>query len=111
MVTLPIHAGWFATVSVMSDMTGEVGVEAVVAVLYWTRVWKLSVARQEFRVERRAAAIIALERAMHILERGAGRAGDRFHRERDPGGVGDVETVREQRKVLLEAAGSDRKLP
>ena len=73
--------------------------------------FELGVVGQEFGVERDPTTVVALERAAHVLERRADRAGNRLDRERDAGSLGDVEAVREQREVLGETSVADGKLP
>ena len=66
---------------------------------------------EELRVERDAAAIVRVERAVDVLERRAVRARDRLDRQRHAGRLGDVEARGKEREVLVEPAVADRELP
>ena len=74
-------------------------------------VVELAVVGEELGVERDAAAVVRVERAVDVLERRARRARDRLDRQRDAGSFGDVEARGQERQVLVEPAVADGQLP
>ena len=74
-------------------------------------VVELAVVGEELRVERDAAAIVRVERAVDVLERRSLRARDRLDRQRDAGRLRDVEACGQERQVLAEPAVADGELP